>query len=198
MNKMLNIFQLKSFEAEIAEAFNAAQIKAPVHLAGGNEQQLINLFSQEINEHDWVCTQWRSHYHALLKNVPPEQLKKDILEGRSITLTYPEQRVISSAIVGGILPIGLGIAASIKRQMGRERVWCFIGDMTAKTGIFNECVRYADGHDLPIRFVIEDNGKSVQTPTQETWGHPHPANRIRLIKYDLPWPHAGAGVRVNF
>jgi TPP-dependent pyruvate/acetoin dehydrogenase alpha subunit len=190
---------LRAFEAQIAEDFNAGKIRAPIHLAGGNENELIRIF-QDIRPDDWCLVQWRSHYHALLKNVPPEQLRADILEGRSITLCYPEQRILSSAIVGGTLPIAVGIAMAIKRLNGQERVWVFVGDMTAMTGMFHECFTYTYGHDLPIRFVVENNGLSVCSDTQETWGK-NAARRIdRFTQYDyqMIYPHSGAGKHVEF
>lgn len=189
---------LIEFEAEVATAFNAGRIRAPVHLAGGNEDQLIEIF-RNVGPADWIATQWRSHYHCLLKDVPRERLMADILAGRSITLNYPEHRIVSSAIVGGVLPIALGIAWAIKRDSGAEKVWAFCGDMTAKTGIYHECMAYAVGHRLPIEFVIEDNGLSVCTPTAETWGEQSRGwSHVRRYSYKLPFPHAGAGKRVQF
>ena len=192
--------EMITFEAQIAQDFNEGKIRAPVHLAGGNEAQLIEIF-REIGPDDWIATSWRSHYHCLLKGVPKERLRRDILDGRSIALSYPEHRIISSAIVGGSLAIALGIALGIKRREGEERVWAFCGDMTASAGAFHECISYARCQTLPIRFVIENNGLSVCTPTGEAWGW----NKIipyqpMLERYDykLPWPHAGAGVRVQF
>jgi pyruvate dehydrogenase E1 component alpha subunit len=126
------------------------------------------------------------------------------MDGRSITLTFPEYRVISSAIVGGIIPIALGLAWAIKRKGGAEKVWCFVGDMTETGGAFHEATFYADGHDLPITFVRERNGKSVLTDTDSVWGG---ANKkmnwpgdVTWYNYDLStrWPHAGAGKRVEF
>src|SRR6185437_16186857 len=99
-------------------------IQEPVHLDGGNEEQLIELFDK-INERDWVFGAWRQHYHCLLKGVPPAVLKAEILAGRSIALCFPEQRIFSSAIVAGICPIALGVALAIKRDGGDEHVWCF-------------------------------------------------------------------------
>jgi pyruvate dehydrogenase E1 component alpha subunit len=197
--------ELIAFEQRVAEAFNAGRIRAPVHLAGGNEDALIEIFSG-IRPQDWVLTTWRSHYHCLLKGVPEEVLFADILAGRSITLNYPEQRVLSSAIVGGICPIAVGIAMAIRRHALDERVYCFVGDMTARTGAMSECVKYAMGHDLPVTFVVEDNGISVCTPTEEVWGgwtksrtpaHFGIAEFIHY-QYKLPWPHSGAGKRVEF
>lgn len=190
---------LIAFEREIADAFNAAKIRAPVHLAGGNERALIDIF-RDVKPEDWVLTTWRSHYHCLLKGVPRETLKADIMAGRSITLTYPSHRIVSSAIVGGIVPIALGLAWSIKRNKSGETVWCFVGDMAAATGIFSECEQYAAGHELPMRWVIENNGKSVCTDTQKVWGGEFGGIDVASERYgyDLPWPHSGAGRRVEF
>lgn len=194
--------QLVAFEAEIAGAFNSGLIRAPVHLAGGNENQLIDIF-RKVKTHDWVLCQWRSHYHCLLKGVPPEVLKRDILAGKSITLCYPEYQILSSAIVGGVLPIAMGLAWAIKRAGGLNSVWAFVGDMTAATGIFSESYRYALGHALPLNIVIEDNGKSVCTDTKNAWSSPRAsgdrmATKVSSYRYELPWPHAGAGVHVKF
>lgn len=190
---------LIAFEADIAAEFNAGRIRAPIHLAGGNELALIRIFDG-IAPQDWIATTWRSHYHCLLKGVPPERLKADIMAGRSIALSYPEHRIVSSAIVGGSLPIALGIALSIKRAGGKERVWAFCGDMASTTGIFAECVSYAAAHKLPVVFTVEDNAKSVCTDTAAVW-----AGRLPVVmaqtgyyRYELPWPHSGAGVRVQF
>ena len=195
--------ELIAFENEIAELFNTAKIKAPVHLYYGNEEKIIDVF-REVQEEDWVMCSWRSHYQCLLKGVPPERVKDEIVIGRSISLCFPEQRVISSAIVGGILPIAVGVAMGIKRSGGKNRVHCFMGDMTSETGIAHECIKYAENHKLPIRFIVEDNEKSVCTDTREAWGQKkltyedgkHPS--VVYYKYQTKYPHAGAGVRVQF
>src|SRR4029079_19464874 len=111
----------------------AGQIRAPVHLAGGNERQLVELF-RDIPASDWICCSWRSPYHGLLHGVPRETVRTAILAGHSIALCFPQHRVISSAIVGGIAPIAVGLALGIKRRGGPERVHVFIGAMTAVSG----------------------------------------------------------------
>ena len=161
---------LIDFENEMADCFNSAQIKAPVHLYHDNEEQMIEIFKKNnIGPEDWVLCSWRSHYQCLLKGVPRDKLKQAILNGRSISLCFKEQRVLSSGIVTGVLPNATGIALDIKRKGGSNRVYCFMGDMTSETGIAHECIKYARAHELPIHFIIEDNGKSVCTDTRETW-----------------------------
>jgi len=194
---------LIQFENEIAEIFNIGKIRAPVHLYSGNEDQMIALF-KDVKPEDWVMCSWRSHYQCLLKGVPPEQVKAEILAGHSITLCFPEHRILSSAIVGGIVPIALGVALGIKRRGESARVHCFMGEMTSETGIAHECIKYATNHQLPIRFIVEDNGKSVCTDTRQSWAQPvltyeystHPL--VDYYQYETKYPHAGAGVRVQF
>ena len=96
-----------------------------------------------------MCCSWRSHYQCLLKGVPPEKVRDEILAGRSISLCFPEYRVVSSAIVGGILPIAVGIALGLKRRNEPGRVHCFMGDMTSETGIAHECIKYSFNHGSP-------------------------------------------------
>jgi pyruvate dehydrogenase E1 component alpha subunit len=134
-----------------------------------------------------------------LHGVPPEEVKAEIMAGRSMTLCFPSHRFISSAIVGGIVPIAVGIALEIQRSGGDEKVWVFSGDMTATTGIYHECIQYAAGHALPIRFVVEDNGMSVCSETWETWGiRQKPKDLERRFVYHLGFPHSGAGKRIQF
>ena len=193
--------ELIDFEREIAESFNCAKIKAPIHLHGNNEEQLIEIF-KSIKGNDWIFSSWRSHYHCLLKGVPPEKLREDILNGKSITLIYPEYKIYTSAIVGGIIPIALGTAMALKKSGSNDMVNLFMGGMTSETGAAHEAHKYATAFDLPLRFIIEINHKSVCTDTLKTWNK----NNYSLIgqtnvihyEYELPWPHAGAGVRVQF
>ena len=197
---------LIEFENDIAACFDDAQIKAPVHLYHDNEEQIIEVFRKhEIGKDDWVLGSWRSHYQCLLKGVPKEELKAAILQGRSISLCFKEYRVLCSGIVTGVLPIATGIAFDIKRKGGLNRVYCFMGDMTSETGIAHECIKYARNHELPIHFIVEDNGKSVCTDTRETWNQEILTYEgvndeyVTYYSYKLDkYPHAGAGKRVQF
>lgn len=177
----MNAKNLLDFEKDIAACFERGGIKAPIHLHGGNEDKLIEIF-RCIKTDDYVFSTHRSHYQALLKGVPPELVKSEIIKGHSISLQFPEYNFYTSAIVGGICPIALGVA------MAGKQAWCFLGDMAAETGIFHECVKYAHSHSLPIHFVVEDNGMSVDTPTEKVWRY----------SYERKFPHQGSGKYVIF
>jgi pyruvate dehydrogenase E1 component alpha subunit len=202
--------ELTQFESEIATLFNSAKIRAPIHLYSGNEEQIMRVFSKIDTKKDWVCCTWRNHYQALLKGIPKDYLKEKIMQGKSMVMNLPEYKFICSSIVGGIPSVATGLALAAKLKGSGERVWCWTGDMSAETGAWSEAYRYAVAQELPITFVVEDNELSVMTPTHEVWGNekwylPH-QNRSwyespNLIYYKYKnekYPHAGAGVRVQF
>jgi pyruvate dehydrogenase E1 component alpha subunit len=194
--------ELVAFETMIGECFNNAMIKAPIHLYDGNENQMIDVF-KNIKDEDWVFCTWRSHYQCLLKGVPQEVLKQDILDGKSITLCYPDYRIYSSAIVTGSIPIATGLAFDIKRKGEANHVWCFVGDMASETGTFFENWKYAVNHDLPITYIVEDNNKSVCTETRKVWNceklyFQEEKPKVIYYQYQTKYPHAGAGKRIQF
>ncbi len=219
---------LAAFEQRVADAFLRREIAAPIHLSGGNEEQLLRIF-EEVRPADWVFSGWRSHYHALLKGIPEERVFQLIMEGRSMYLSSKEHRFLCSAIVGGVLPIAAGVAFGIKRHLDMyaqleaseaakaERlgyrvpgafvvaeeavprtVWVFVGDMTATTGLFHEFRRFCVGHQLPVRIVVEDNGYSTDTQTAKAWGEGTAPVDVKRYRYERRWPHVGVGKHVEF
>jgi pyruvate dehydrogenase E1 component alpha subunit len=193
---------LIDFETEIGECFNNGMIKAPIHLYSGNEAKIIKIF-EKIKDEDWIFCTWRSHYQCLLKGVPKDRLRQDILDGNSITLCYPEFNIYSSAIVTGSIPISVGVALDKKIKNESGHVWCFVGDMASETGAFFENWKYAVNHDLPITFIVEDNNKSVCTETRKVWNSEvlffqEPRDKVIYYQYESIYPHAGSGKRIQF
>ena len=122
-----------------------------------------------------------------------------IVRGKSMSVYSDKPKFYSSSIVGGILPIALGVAKSIKLKGEKNKVWCFVGDMTFETGIFYETYKYSRNFDLPLEFVIEDNNLSTNTPVDETWGGKQqvPAD-VYYYEYKSEYPHHGTGNWVLF
>ena len=190
---------LKSFEEEVKTTYEAGKIKAPVHLTGGNEEKLIDIF-QYVHKDDWVFASWRNHYHALLHGVPRDTLMDLIVRGKSMSVYSKEPKLYTSSIVGGIIPIALGTAKAQKESGSNRKTWCFVGDMTFESGIFYEAYKYAKNFDLPLQFVVEDNNMSTNTPTDETWGgvKRDVPDDVIYYKYDREFPHHGTGNWVLF
>lgn len=204
--------QLIAFEQRVADAFAAKQIRAPIHLSSPSQaDHLIEIFADFRPGVDWLCSNWRNHMHCLLAGWPEEELFAAILDGRSMFPCSAKYRTVCSAIVGGVLPIACGLAMGILRNLveaaehvlpdewgAPARVWVCVGDMTASTGLFHEFQQFCKGHELPIRIVIEDNGRSTNADTEATWGHGAKPLRIDRYSYERTWPHCGMGTHVAF
>lgn len=191
--------ELIAFEDDIISHWENGEITGPIHLSNGNEEQLIEIF-KKISPTDWVFSTWRSHYHALLHGVEKSNLKQKILDGKSITIVDKDSKFYASAIVTGTLPIALGVAKSIKYNGGSDKVWVFLGDMAFESGIFYEVHKYARNYDLPLYFVVEDNGVSTNTPTLDTWNgiQREIPEDVIYYKYESKYPHYGTGKWVVF
>ena len=201
---MVSKEELLQFEEEIAQLFLEKKIRFPIHLSKGNEDQLIEIFNRfQIGKDDWVFSTHRSHYHALLKGIPKEWLRDEILAGNSIHINNKEHNFFTSAIVGGICPVAVGVALAIKMKGEDRRVFVFVGDMASETGIFHESVKYSENLNLSLIWIIEDNGYSTNTPTKEVWGtkgeyFEGQVNNIIRYKYERGYPHTGTGEWVTF
>lgn len=209
----MNKQQLIDFEKDIESIYKESRIRGPIHLRNGNEDHLIKIFSN-IQHDDYVFSTWANHLHALLKGIPQHKIKSRILESQSMAMNFPEYKFYTSAIVAGTPPIAIGTALSIKINNYNNRVWCFLGDMAFRTGTSHESIVYAISNNLPITFIIEDNNKSVDTPTQETWGNVHINDLINFYSYLIEkynsicniiyyqyhsiYPHSGTGTFVSF
>lgn len=206
------IDQLIAFEKKVEETYKTGVIKGPIHLRGGNEAQLVEIF-KSIRPNDYVFATWANHLEAILKGIPEDRIMARIIDGESMAMNFPEYRFYTSAIVGGICSIAVGVALGLPQiaYTGTDRVFCFIGDMALRTGIAHESIMYAAAYDLPITFVVADNGKSVGTPTQSVWGsigidslisfyRGFRGSRFDIIyyKYELEGPHSGVGSFISF
>ena len=200
--------ELIEFEDNLAILFKEGKINCPLHLSGGNEEILINLF-QDIKEDDYVLSTHRAHYHYLLKGGDPQDLLDEILglptgicggNGRSMHLFDHRRRFYTSAIVAGICPIACGIGLSIKKRGGSEKVWCFVGDGAEDQGAFVEAVRFGASRDLPVVFVIEDNDLSIDTTKKQRWHNYQPIKGRNIIRYEYVRErnHCGIGEWVSF
>ena len=185
---------LQNFEAEVAQMFLNKELRSPVHLEsskdGSLEHFLIGFFKR-IRPQDWIAVTYRNHLYALLKGMPPDELKQWIRDNKSIHLMSEKYRIISSAIVGGHLPEAVGIAMGIKLRGDDEYVYAFLGDMCFESGIAHECIKYARRNNLPITFIVTDNGLSTDTLTQEAWGREEGGPNVVCVSYKRKFAHYG-------
>jgi len=185
--------ELIAFEDKIGDLYLDNKLPFLFHLSGGNEEQLIWIF-EKIEEGDYVISNHRSHYHALLHGIPPEVVEDRILNGRSMFIYDRARNFFCSAIIGGTPAIAAGIAWALKKKGSKQKVWCFVGDGTEDNGHLFEAVRYVEGWDLPCTFIIENNNRSVEATNSDRWGksadYKWNSPNILKYKYEITYPHA--------
>jgi TPP-dependent pyruvate/acetoin dehydrogenase alpha subunit len=113
---MMTAQSLIEFESGIRELWERGQLPSLVHLCGGNEQQLIDIFS-EIKKGDWIFASHRTHYAALLSGIKPEVLRQKILDGDSMFVYSRKHNFLCSAVLAGCCGIAAGVAWDIKQNL---------------------------------------------------------------------------------
>ena len=188
---------LIDFENQVAAHWEAGDLPYLIHLSGGNEDFLIDLF-KEVKDGDWIFSTHRNHHHALLSGVPRNELLAKILDGNSMFVFDRDRHFFTSSILSGTCAIAAGVAYALKEEGSSNRVWCFLGDGAEEQGHFYEAVMMVQGHDLPCTFIIEDNNRRVDSTLEERLPYQF---RFRLPgcvirnNYDPTYPHAGNGTK---
>lgn len=184
-------------EEEIRRLWEAGGINSLLHLEGsvdGNfEQWLCDYFHSNVKPGDWVLASHRCHFVYQLAG--HTDLIEKVKAGKSMFLYGP--RFICSAIVAGTASIAVGLAMSIKRRVGTERVHNFGGDGNEFHGHFMEAVAATHAMKLPLTHIITDNNSSCgvtkeQRGSPDDWQWPDCVMRVRYVP---KWPHAGSLVR---
>lgn len=184
---------LTAQENEIKALWESGDIPYLCHLMGGNELILEHIF-QDIHPDDFVFASHRCHFHYSLHG--GTDLVEKVLAGKSMFLYLPN--FICSAIVGGTLAMAAGMALSFKLKKSSRKVWAFCGDGATDQGCFWEAVRFAEGRNLPITYVVEDNGAQCGVSGEIRWGGRVPmmkaildSPKVRYYRYAPSYPHAG-------
>jgi TPP-dependent pyruvate/acetoin dehydrogenase alpha subunit len=174
--------ELIAFEEKIAQMFRDKKIKVPLHLSGGNEDELIEIFKR-IGKKDYVFSTHRNHFHYLLHGGNLDTLVRNILFSPmgSMHTIDPSIRFYSSGIVAGLVAVAAGVALALKMKKSKRKVFCFIGDGACDEGFYWEAKHYSEANNLPITYIIEDNDRSVCSSKSERYC------------YVAKWPHAGVG-----
>jgi len=190
--------ELIDFEKSVASHWEAGDLPYLIHLSGGNEDFLIDHFTEDVKHGDWIFSTHRNHHHALLAGISAHTLMARILEGNSMFVFSRNRHFFSSSILAGTCAIAAGVAYSLKESGSDNWVYCFLGDGAEEQGHFYEAVMWVEAQDLPCMFIIEDNNRSVDTTLVERnpnkFKFEMPSCVIRN-EYTATYPHAGNGTK---
>ena len=167
--KMLRI---RRAEEEIAKRYNEQQMRCPVHLSIGQEAAAVGV-ATTLTTKDYMVSTHRAHAHYLAKGGRLTGLIGELYgkadgcakgQGGSMHLVdWTAGFAASTSIVGGTIPVGVGLAfGSFLRKETNISVVC-IGDAALEEGVFHEAANFASLHKLPVLFVSENNMYSCYT-----------------------------------
>ena len=160
------MIRIRHFEAKCVELYQAQKILGFLHLYDGEEAVSVGVM-EALAPEDAVVATYREHGQAIARGVGMDRLMAEMLgkaegccrgRGGSMHIFDRERRFYGgNAIVGGGLPLAVGIALGDKMQGRNTLTACFFGDGAVDEGEFHESMNLAALWRLPVLFVCENN-----------------------------------------
>jgi pyruvate dehydrogenase E1 component alpha subunit len=157
---------IRRFEEKAAEVYSLGKIRGFLHLYIGEEACAVGAM-QSIGPDDAVVATYRDHGHALARGLPAGALMAEMYgkatgcsrgRGGSMHFFDVSRRFYGgNGIVGGGIPIALGLALADTYQGNARVTACFLGDGAVVEGEFHECLNLAALWHLPVLFLCENN-----------------------------------------
>ena len=169
------MLRIRRFEAKCAELYQAQKIRGFLHLYDGEEAVAVGIM-EVLENRDSVVATYRDHGHALARGLPMGALMAEMFgkvegcargRGGSMHFFDRERRFFGgNAIVGGGLPLAVGIAMADKELKTGGLAACFFGEGAAGEGEFHESMNLAQLWELPVLFVCENNLYAMGMPLE--------------------------------
>lgn len=181
------MMRIRIVEETIADRYAEWKMRCPVHLSIGQEAPSAAA-GVVLRHSDLAVSGHRAHAHYLAKGGDLPAMIAEIYGkatgcagGKGGSMHLVDERVGfmgSTAIVGGTVPVGVGLALSLQLR-GRDDVVCiFIGDAVLETGVFFEAANFAVLRGLPVLFLCENNLYSVYSPLSVRQPLDRPLERV--------------------
>ena len=169
------LLRIRLIEEAIGERYPEQKMRCPVHLSIGQEAIAVGV-CQSLQKTDYLVSNHRAHAHYLAKGGDLKRMLAEIYGkidgctsgiGGSMHLIDRSANIIGTTpIVGGSLPVGVGVAfASLLKEEDRIMA-LFFGEGSTEEGVWSECINFAALWKLPILFVCENNLYSVYSPME--------------------------------
>ena len=167
------MLRIRRFEAKCVELYQAQKIRGFLHLYDGEEPVAVGVMSA-LEPQDAVVATYREHGQALARGVPMDRILAEMLgkvegccrgRGGSMHIFDRERRFFGgNAIVGGGLPLAVGIAMADQQLRPGAVTACFFGEGAVAEGAFHESMNLAAIWKLPVLFVCENNLYAMGVP----------------------------------
>ncbi|HKK31173.1 MAG TPA: pyruvate dehydrogenase (acetyl-transferring) E1 component subunit alpha [Alphaproteobacteria bacterium] len=163
---LTQMVRIRRFEEKCAELYTQEKIRGFLHLYIGEEAVATGVM-QALTPEDAVVATYREHGHAIARGIPMTKIMAEMYgkqegcsqgRGGSMHIFDADTRFYGgNAIVGGGLPLAIGLALADKMQKRSRVTACFFGEGAAAEGEFHESLNLASLWKLPVLFVCENN-----------------------------------------
>ena len=169
------MLRIRVFEAKCAELYQAQKIRGFLHLYDGEEAVAVGVM-QVLEERDAIVATYREHGHAIARGISMGPLMAEMYgneegccRGRGGSMHFFDRArrfYGGNAIVGGGLPLAVGLALADKELRPGAVTACFFGEGAAGEGEFHESMNLAELWQLPVLFVCENNLYAMGMPLE--------------------------------
>jgi pyruvate dehydrogenase E1 component alpha subunit len=166
LHLLSQMLRIRCFEDRCAELYSAGKIRGFLHLYNGEEAVAVGVM-QAVRPADAIAGTYREHGHAIARGISMRSLMAELLgkqagccrgRGGSMHIFDTAARFYGgNAIVGGSLPLALGLGLAEKLQERDAIAVCFFGEGAIAEGEFHESMNLASLWNLPVLFVCENN-----------------------------------------
>jgi pyruvate dehydrogenase E1 component alpha subunit len=187
--------RIRRFEQAALKYYNAGKMGGFLHLYIGQESVATGTISL-CGEFDHVITAYRCHAHAIASGMGMNECMAELFgkvtgcsegKGGSMHFFAPDKNYWGGhGIVGGQTPLGLGLAYGMKYQGKAGSCLCYLGDGAVNQGAFHESLNIAALFDIPVIYVIENNGYSMGTSQKRSSAY-RDCLAQRAEGYDMAW-----------
>ena len=167
------LVKVRLTEEAIASEYSNQEMRCPVHLSIGQEAVAVGV-SMALEKADVVFSTHRCHSHYLAKGGNLDEMiaelygrKTGCAKGLGGSMHLIDKRVGmlgASAIVGGSIPLGVGVALAMNKRKQSQVAVSYFGDGAVEEGVFHESMNFAALHKLPAIFVCENNFTATSSP----------------------------------
>jgi pyruvate dehydrogenase E1 component alpha subunit len=172
---------IRRFEQRAGEMYTRAKIGGYCHLNLGEEATIVGLMAA-LEPRDYLLTNYREHGYALARGIEPGRVMAELFgketgtsrgRGGSMHIFDTKARLLGGyAIVGGQLPLAVGVGLAIDYRGSDEVVMVQMGDATTNIGAFHESLNLAQLWRLPVIFAVVNNQYGMGTPPERAAAEP--------------------------
>lgn len=173
---------IRRLEESVYRKFHEAKIGGYLHRYDGMEALVVGVIPQLKLPGDYVLCTYRDHAHALACGTSARAVMAELMgratgcalgKGGSMHLTDPERGFLGGdGIVGGPVPVSLGVAFALKYRNTKNVCVCYFGDGAMNQGGVHESLNMVGLYKLPVLYILENNRYAMGTSVERSTSQP--------------------------